>query len=38
MGFFGAPVDDDFHAVNACKTALAMRAKRDDFNEWLVSK
>lgn len=32
MGFFWAPVDDDFHAVNACNTALKMRAELVNFN------
>lgn len=35
MGFFGAPVDDSFHAKNACQTALDMRKKLQNFNAWL---
>lgn len=38
MGFFGAPVDDPFHAVNACNTALKMRAALGGFNEMLISE
>lgn len=32
MGFFGAPVEDPFHAKNACETAIRMRAALADFN------
>ncbi len=38
MWFFGAPVDDPFHAVNACNTALKMRWALWDFNKMLVSE
>lgn len=38
MGFFGAPVDDPFHAVNACHTALKMRRALVDFNKMLISE
>lgn len=33
MWFFGAPVDDNFHAFNACKTAIAMRKALSEINE-----
>ena len=32
MGFFGAPLPSDDHAVKACMTALAMRKKLPEFN------
>lgn len=38
MGFFGAPVDDPFHAVNACHTALKMRDALKNFNQMLENE
>ncbi len=35
MWFFGAPADDPFHAINACRTAVHMRRALDDFNNHL---
>ncbi len=32
MGFFGAPLQSDDHAVKACMTALAMRKRLPEFN------
>lgn len=32
MGFFGAPVDDPNHAINACFTAIEMRKHLDRIN------
>ena len=38
MGFYGAPLVHDHHAIDACETALKMREALPAFNNEILSR
>ncbi len=38
MGFYGAPLFQDHHAIDACETALKMRSALPGFNNEIMSR